>query len=69
MWWLAGSALLGSAAAVEVLVVMPLVRHCLDIDARVNVFAAEVLFRRLVRLHAALSLAGLGSLSILILAA
>jgi len=48
---------------------MPLVRHCLDIDARANVFAAEQLFRRLVRLHAALSLAGLGSLSILILAA
>ncbi|MGQ0544128.1 MAG: hypothetical protein ACT4P3_02195 [Betaproteobacteria bacterium] len=68
-WWLAGGALLGAAAAVEVLVVMPLVRRCLDIDARANVFAAEQLFRRLVRLHAALSLAGLGALSVFILSA
>ena len=68
LWWFAGGVLLGAAAALEVAVVMPLVRHCLDIDARANVFAAEQLFRRLLRLHAALSLAGLGSLSILILA-
>lgn len=67
LWWLAGSVLLGAAAAVELMVVMPLVRRCLDLDARTNVYAASVLFTRLVRLHAALSLTGLGSLSILIM--
>lgn len=55
------------AIAGLLVVVMPLVRRCLDVDARTNVYAAGALFTRLLRLHAALSLAGLGSLSILIM--
>lgn len=62
IWWLAGGIVLGAAALLHVFVVMPLTRRCLDIDPRVDPKNAVQVFAKLVKLHAALSLAGLASL-------
>jgi len=69
LWWLAGGALLALAAGVHVRVVMPLRRRCIDIDPGADRAAAAAEFAKLVKLHAALGLAGLASLFIFIMAA
>ncbi|HXM83802.1 MAG TPA: hypothetical protein VN929_17995 [Burkholderiales bacterium] len=62
IWWLAGGMVLGAAALLQLLAVMPLTRRFTEIDARADPKSAAQMIARLVKLHATLSLAALASL-------
>lgn len=62
VWWLAAGITLGVAALLQVFAVLPLTRRLDQIDLRVDPKSALLVLSRLTKLHAALSLAGLGAL-------
>lgn len=62
IWWLVAGTILGVAALLQMCAVLPLTRRLDEIDFHTDPKGALLVLSRLTKLHAALSLAGLGSL-------
>jgi hypothetical protein len=67
--WLAGGLVLGFAVLFQLAVVLPETRRLLDADLAADPKKASAMFKKLTKLHAVQSLAGLASLSMFILRA